>query len=171
MGNPKLRAVRERYAIGDDVLVHPRNQGGAGVELAQPKRARIVDVMGTAAAVMFDDAHREIVIFKRLQKLMDGELVCTTDAPAVVSVVTIPMLQSVASNSGQQDDVATWLEMGRSLATQMRSNAAAKRDEANELRAEAQALIELAKCREAEADTIAKQLAGIERIAEMLPTT
>ena len=161
MAKPNLQAVRAQFEVGEQVYVQPRNQGGAAAESARPRKARIVELMGTAAAVIFDDNRREIAMIKRLAKIADT----SNQNAAQSSTVVAPVAVVTATESGPQDDVAIWLEMGRTLAAQMTQSVSAKRGEAVELRAEAQALLDAAAACEQEADRLGKRLADILKVA------
>lgn len=162
----KIQAVRDQLERGDTVFVKQRNQGCDG-EIGKPRKAKIVELMGNAAACQFDDGHREIVVLKRLSKAVEHE----TEQPKPLAtkpvVVTPPPTQqpTAAPPPKAQDDVTTWLEMGRALGVQMRAKIESLRDDAAELRIESTTLLELAKSREAESDQLEKQLEDIERIA------
>jgi hypothetical protein len=173
MTKPNLKAVRDQLEIGDSVLVNPRNSGGAGaLAHAKPRKARIVDLMGGAAAVQFEDDHREICTLKRLSKVIANDVddkSALQPQPKPVAVVVAVAEPPKLAAKVPQDDVATWLEMGQALAAQMRAKIEAYRDEAVELRCEAHTLAELATTRDQDAEKLSKQLADIEKIAGMVP--
>lgn len=158
----RLRIIRDQINVGDDVLVTGHGHGA-------PRPARVCEVMRGAVRVVYSDRSTQprVVAFKNVCRAEPIEPEVTAPPPIKRStqppapIEAAPPRVDPPPTSSPNDDVQTWLEMGRDLIAKIDAELEGLRVHEADLRADAEAL-------EDEADAYAKRAVDLAQRLETL---
>lgn len=169
--NDRLRAFRDQLSRGDDVMV-----AGHG---PRPRKARVAEVLRGAVRVDYYDkpGMQETVLFKEITRVEDETRKPPPQPPVEVRAPTVVLHPEVVQwtppapePEPKVDDVAAWLEMGAEIAQRMRAQILERTRFEQELRRDAQSLMEQADAVAAENVETQRKLAAVVSITGKLET-